>query len=157
MLRSSLIIFGFLVIQSADAYQCFNVEEVRISEIHPPIHVTETIVRKNLISLRMPVDCHSKKTIQPGSEKEAIDWLDMALPMDLKRGALKGTYISLYANTDYGASAEEDLSSKFTSIWGLKNKELCNQIQGASLVQVSEASCFFKLLNKWREFYIGDN
>jgi len=124
-----LIILSFFTLLSfssvAEELGCFKNEEVKISELHPPIRIKENFDRRTIITVRNQVNCKTNDVIIPSTYDEALQMLDFALPLDYKAAAVSDSlstgYVdtSVYRNSDYGLSVDADLFHYFQDTWRL--------------------------------------
>lgn len=133
---------------------CLKPVEIKIEKLNPPIYFSADPKRKDKIELRMPVDCKNSEILRPSSFTEAVDWLDLVLPLDFKKGMTGGSYLNPYMYTLYGSSVEDQLYEYFTREWQLKpNGALCKEAPGNPAIEPGGNTCFYKLIYYLRELY----
>jgi hypothetical protein len=157
MLNSLLGAFLYFALTSGTSGDasilCLRSEDVAIAELWPPVHLATASHPREKITIRLPVDCHTREWRKPASVDEAVEWLDLGLPLDFKLAALKGDYIDPYLWGGYGASTNRDLSIVFYRAWKLEtNSPFCSSIRSISVRP--DAGCFDKLVYRWREEYL---
>lgn len=135
---------------------CLDTVHLQIKDMHPPIHLASEVQRKPTILLRTRVDCATGRSAVPASANEAVDWLDVALPLDFKQGLVRGEYFNPYVSTQYGASVEDDLFEYFSNLWNLGEESPICGVLGPSEQVVDEQGCFSRLLDWLRDAYRQD-
>lgn len=133
---------------------CIQAVELKIQELYPPMRFVGEIERKGSIVLRQFADCKTGKPLVPLSLPESLNWLDMALPFDFKKGLTGGDYINPYVYTEYGSSVDDDLYDHFTEVWQLGPKSaVCREPAVADVMKREEFGCFTVLLGMLRDGY----
>jgi hypothetical protein len=136
---------------------CLKLTELAIERIHPPIRLLPGTEKRESILLRLPSECGGGEHIRPASFAEAVQWLDLALPLDFKFGLTKGGYFNPYLSTPYGASVEEDLFDFFSDEWRLNsNSPICNSEPVNSRELSGEFGCFTAILEELRSGYLSN-
>jgi len=151
MLKLIIVIIFALFISSleAEASQCFKIEDVKISELHPPIHAKESFKRRTKISIRIEINCETGNVIIPSTYKKALEMLDLALPFDYKTAAVSESLstgivdASVYRNSDYGVSVDIDLFHYFQDKWRLDEE---NNVCLEKKKKNGSEGCFWTLI-----------
>lgn len=154
-----LLFFALVAIYSRIALAqnhliCLKPVEISIEKLNPPIYFSTGPKRKDKIELRMPADCKNGEILRPSSFPEAVNWLDLALPLDFKKGMTGGPYLNPYMYTSYGSSVEDQLYEYFTREWQLKpNGALCKEAPANPAIEPGGNTCFYQLIYYLRELY----
>ena len=125
------IIILILIITSSSGFAsnddfCLKKVELKISNMHPRISFESSEKnRKEKIRLFLVTNCKKNaKVIKPKSKEEAIKYLDIMLPVDIKAGLISVDYIhSVYLISPYGVSTMTDLYHFVSKEWGFKRKK----------------------------------
>lgn len=75
---------------------------------------------RNKVVLRLPVECQSRKPLIPKKREEAITFLDLAIPLDLKSSVTQGAGGLAQASgafTEYLPNASSEVLFELGSIW----------------------------------------
>jgi hypothetical protein len=141
--------------ESAAGRMCVHEERVKITEINGRIEIAGRPPRIDSILVRLPVSCKTGASLRPQNHNQAIDWLDMGLPLDLKAALLEGNYASPFNTSNYGASVMDDLYDHFTERWRLTDKSaVCIAPIIQERMRPYETPCFFVLIDILRERYL---
>lgn len=130
------IVFIFMLCAPLSAFSedfgCFKYINVKITKLYPNIKFPDDIGRYSFIVVRHKVDCETKEIIIPSNYEQAVDFLDFSLPLDYKSASVSASLnleevgFSLYSNSNYGYSVDEDLIDHFHDIWLLdENDNVC--------------------------------
>lgn len=147
---------GALSAETATATVCLLQESVAISEVSGQIELAGAPDRLASIRVQLPVDCKTGSQLVPNDYREAIEWLDIGLPMDLKAALLDGEYADPFRASSYGASVMRDLHAYVGQRWKLsKESRAC----AAPIIQArsepDETPCFYVLVDLLRETYLS--
>lgn len=154
------VMFFFLLMAAGNSFAadrfdyCAKVVNVKIAEIHPPIWIVGERGKKSEVKVMLPVDCRTRRPVVPADMQQALELLDLSLPLDFKVAITKGDYINPYFYGDYGASVEADLGRFYSKRWRLtKDLPLC----GAVWEENEEyGDCFGIMLNLLRNRYVDE-
>lgn len=157
----SLVLFLMLAPMSAFSAErdlgrmCLQEERIKISEVNAKIELADRKARVASIVVKLPVDCRTRKYLVPDNYITAVDWLDVALPIELKASLLYGEYAEPAQTSNYGVSVMSDIHQNIGRRWGLgKKNATCAApiIQGRS--KEYETPCFYVLIDLLRERYL---
>lgn len=133
---------------------CAKTNEIRITELYPPIRIVGDPEKKGVIKVRLPIKCKTRKVVIPSSLDEALELLDSSLPLDFKVAITKGEYINPYFYGHYGASVEKDLDLFYSGQWKLvKEMPVCEAVWEK---YEDYGDCFGILLNLLRDRYVSN-
>jgi hypothetical protein len=152
-----IILFFFMLLNFstvAEELRCFEIDDVEISELHPNIHMKESIERRKIISVRKEINCKTNDVIIPSTYDEALEMLDFSLPLDYKSAAVSGsssigyTDSSVYRNSDYGSSVDSDLFHYFQKNWMLDGENNVCKEKASEKHDWDEEGCFWILVDE---------
>jgi hypothetical protein len=127
---------------------CVQTIELKTSRVHPRITFTEVAKnKKEIVKLNVAIKCKNKKIIKPKTVQQAVEYLDLMLPIDFKVGLIhKKSAITIYLTSPYGVSVINDLHNFLYKPWGLnKKKNICYPSGNQS--EDSE-ECYYLLINE---------
>ena len=154
MFAVALIPFALAgTMQPAHARVCLQLDMVRFTAVHLRFEVSGKAVQDRIL-VKVPIDCKTDGYRIPKSLREGIELLDMALPLEYKLSALKGTYLNTYKYGDFAVSAERDLGTFFSQIWKLDDASFCKAVDPKD-PENQRSTCFMKILDAWRAGYRG--
>jgi hypothetical protein len=141
--------------ERAAGRMCLHEERVKITELNGRIEIAGRPPRVDSIFVRLPVSCKTGVRLVPKNHNQAIDWLDMGLPLDLKAALLEGKYASPFNTSNYGASVMDDLYQYFTEHWALADTSAaCIAPMIQERMKPYETPCFDVLIDVLREKYL---
>lgn len=162
-----VIIFSAILIALASPIRAKSASEhhvllrtvaLELSELNPPITFDDDAHRKELIELKMAVSSEVGDYLLPGSMNQALEWLDMALPLDLKKSLAVGPYFNPYVHSRYGSSVERDITNFFSNAWHLDARSpVCNHKIIEEKMSAEGVGCFTVLLDQLRAAYGASN
>ncbi|KAA3642105.1 MAG: hypothetical protein DWP95_05675 [Proteobacteria bacterium] len=136
-----------------EASYCIKEGYLETTDMHPPLRLTTMVKSKvDKVRLQMPVSCKKGKLLIPKSQAQAIEYLDIMLPIDFKTGLLYSeNSTSIYLTSPYGGSVVNDLHNYLYKPWKLhKSRNICYPKGGQT--EDSE-ECFNILLDKLVQQY----
>lgn len=102
---------------------CATKVEISIDRVQTRIHIRGEEKKHPSIAVLVPISCLGGELLEPATLSEAVEWLDLALPIDYKAGLLKG---NTYLHSPYGESVDSDLAQFFQDRWSLtKDRQIC--------------------------------
>ena len=135
---------------------CLHEERIKITKVYGRIELADRPPRVASIRVRLPVDCRSGAYLVPNNYEQAIEWLDISLPMDLKVALLDGEYANPFRTSNYGESVMGDLFFYITDRWKLTEASaVCAVSAIQDRIQPYETPCFFALIDILRETYLN--
>jgi hypothetical protein len=150
-----IIPVGTFAAERATGRVCLHDERVRITEVDGQIELAGRPARIDSIHVRLPVDCKSGEHLIPRNLNEAVEWLDVGLPIDLKAALLHGDYADPFKTSNYGASVMSDLHLYVGKQWKLtRASAVCAAPVVRKRSQPDETPCFYVLVDLLRETYL---
>jgi hypothetical protein len=150
-----LVPVGTFAAQRVTIQMCLHEERVTITEINGRIELANRSPRTTSILVRVPVSCKNGRNLSPRDHNQAVEWLDISLPLDLKAALLYGDYAEPFKTSDYGASVMDDLYLHLTDKWALNNTSpVCIAPVIKKKMQPYETPCFYVLIDLLREKYL---
>jgi hypothetical protein len=141
--------------QHAEGRMCLHEVRVKITEINGRIEIAGRPPRVDSILVRLPVNCKTGSYLFPQNHNQAIEWLDIGLPLDLKAAFLHGDYAEPFKMSNYGASVMDDLYDYFTERWRLADtSNVCISPMIQERMKPYETPCFDVLIDVLREKYL---
>ncbi len=109
-------------------YFCLKEVFLSTSNMHPQLRLSKLVEHKvDKVKLNLPIDCKKGKVLVPKNEDQAVEYLDIMLPIDFKTGLIHSkSLISIYLSSPYGGSVIDDLHNFLYKPWKLnKNTNIC--------------------------------
>lgn len=157
MFKVSILIVSFFLWLSpvyGFEFECFQINHVKISSLHPKLQVQENFLRRSEILIRTAVDCKTKEILKPSTFDEALKMLDVSLPLEYKAALVSNSLLTghtnayVYKNSTYGYSIGSDLFRYYHDTWSLDSKNNICLEQVSSAHNWEEEGCFWLLIDE---------